>query len=315
MAQMVYVNGMPSIQEARWLIDGMEARREMLTNRQRDQQGTVHDLMYRPDAVAPMPVHIKRITKAVRNFAMENKKHVRLIAAENHARRAAERQEATMAATEAARPSSSRYSNVESRVFREPETGSSEGSAARTDPEQLQSAFQPQSIRPASSVPSISGAASCRSLLQCDKKNFVRMNEIAAKHPKPVQGNADYVDRTEGYLQKLDRLPKARPGEIPAYLMRRNKEWEQAAVDAEEAVETAKIPAGCQLMDEEEKAEIIADLRRTKAEKEMELFKLPVRSDTLRVRTKRADLEAELSRLEDHLELLSKPKVFVPIED
>ena len=50
-----------------------------------------------------------------------------------------------------------------------------------------------------------------------------------------------------------------------------------------------------------------------KAEKEQEMQRLPIRNDTMRAQTKRQELEEVLSKIDDHLQLLSKPKVYVPL--
>ena len=45
-----------------------------------------------------------------------------------------------------------------------------------------------------------------------------------------------------------------------------------------------------------------------------ELQSLPLRTDTLRLQRRRADLEARLAEVEDALRIFSRPKVFIKME-
>lgn len=46
-----------------------------------------------------------------------------------------------------------------------------------------------------------------------------------------------------------------------------------------------------------------------------QLNALPVRVDTLRVKTAKADLEKKLSEIESALKIFSRPKVFVKVDE
>lgn len=46
-----------------------------------------------------------------------------------------------------------------------------------------------------------------------------------------------------------------------------------------------------------------------------QLNALPVRVDTLRVKTIKAELERKLSEIEDAIKIFSRPKVFVKVDD
>ena len=46
-----------------------------------------------------------------------------------------------------------------------------------------------------------------------------------------------------------------------------------------------------------------------------QLNALPVRVDTLRVKTRKAELERKLSEIEDAIKIFSRPKVFVKVDD
>ncbi|KAG7294917.1 hypothetical protein JYU34_022698 [Plutella xylostella] len=49
------------------------------------------------------------------------------------------------------------------------------------------------------------------------------------------------------------------------------------------------------------------------AELVSELNKLPVRTDSLRTRTRKMELERQLAKLEDGIKVFSRPRVFVRI--
>ena len=46
-----------------------------------------------------------------------------------------------------------------------------------------------------------------------------------------------------------------------------------------------------------------------------QLNALPVRVDTLRVKTRKAELERKLAEIEDAIKIFSRPKVFVKVDD
>lgn len=46
-----------------------------------------------------------------------------------------------------------------------------------------------------------------------------------------------------------------------------------------------------------------------------QLNALPVRVDTLRVKTKKSELEKKLVEIEDAIKIFSRPKVFVKLDD
>lgn len=46
-----------------------------------------------------------------------------------------------------------------------------------------------------------------------------------------------------------------------------------------------------------------------------ELQALPLHSDTLRVQKKKAQLEGKLAEIEDAVNIFSKPKVFIKVDD
>jgi len=45
-----------------------------------------------------------------------------------------------------------------------------------------------------------------------------------------------------------------------------------------------------------------------------ELSSMPIRNDTLRIRTKREELEQKLNKVEDAIKIFSRPKVFVKLD-
>lgn len=60
---------------------------------------------------------------------------------------------------------------------------------------------------------------------------------------------------------------------------------------------------------------MVFHLFKGQAELLTQLNALPVRVDTLRVKTTKAELERKLAEIEDAIKIFSRPKVFVKLDD
>ncbi|KAF8567097.1 hypothetical protein P879_03508 [Paragonimus westermani] len=107
------------------------------------------------------------------------------------------------------------------------------------------------------------------------------------------------------------RLPV---GGIPSYLIkRRQKATEDAAREAANRPDPEQ-PPGHQRMPEEERLTTLHLLKKAHKELSEEWSRLPVRMDTLRICTRRAELEQRLTDLEQAISIFEKPKVFIKPE-
>ncbi|XP_063386819.1 enkurin domain-containing protein 1-like [Cydia fagiglandana] len=98
-------------------------------------------------------------------------------------------------------------------------------------------------------------------------------------------------------------------GVVPAYL-RARREGGAGAAGAEPGDE---CPAGHVALPDQERKETLRMLRNSFAELVSELNKMPVKTDTLRMRNRKMELEKQLAKLEEGIKVFSRPKVFVKI--
>ncbi|XP_053610731.1 uncharacterized protein LOC128675375 [Plodia interpunctella] len=102
-------------------------------------------------------------------------------------------------------------------------------------------------------------------------------------------------------------------GVVPKYLRERkevsNKETESPKVDDDQVI----CPPGHVTLPDTERKETLRMLRNSFAELVSELNKMPVKTDTLRMKNRKMELEKQLSKLEEGIKVFSRPKVFVKI--
>ncbi|KAF7256297.1 hypothetical protein EG68_06945 [Paragonimus skrjabini miyazakii] len=115
---------------------------------------------------------------------------------------------------------------------------------------------------------------------------------------------------------RLNMWPQRRlpVGGIPPYLIkRRQKAAETAALEAANRPDPEQ-PPGHQRMPEEERLTTLHLLKKAHKELSDEWSRLPVRMDTVRICTRRAELEQRLTDLEQAISIFEKPKVFIKPE-
>lgn len=101
-------------------------------------------------------------------------------------------------------------------------------------------------------------------------------------------------------------------GVLPKYLRERK---EQTQKDSEVVSDSDNIqcPPGHVTLPDNERKETLRMLRNSFAELVNDLNKLPVKTDTLKMRNKKMELEKQLAKLEEGIKVFSRPKVFVKI--
>ncbi|CAH8606357.1 unnamed protein product [Schistosoma margrebowiei] len=104
---------------------------------------------------------------------------------------------------------------------------------------------------------------------------------------------------------------RLKSGVIPPYLIKmKQKEKERIQKELENQPDPDQ-PPGHQRMPEEERLNTLELLNKAHTQLSEEFSHLPVRMDTLRIRSRRAEIESRLSELEQAIEIFSKPKVFI----
>ncbi|KAK4468737.1 hypothetical protein MN116_007913 [Schistosoma mekongi] len=100
-------------------------------------------------------------------------------------------------------------------------------------------------------------------------------------------------------------------GVIPPYLIKmKQKEKERIQKELENQPDPDQ-PPGHQLMPEQERLNTLELLNNAHSQLLEEFSHLPVRMDTLRIRSRRTEIENRLNELEQAIEIFNKPKVFI----
>ncbi|XP_018584241.2 enkurin domain-containing protein 1 isoform X1 [Scleropages formosus] len=156
--------------------------------------------------------------------------------------------------------------------------------------------------------PSSQSLNSCDSEMQvCGRTvDFVGLNARAA---------GKTALRRSRSLQNISReQPKpvcAPRGLVPHYLEKRKRQWRQEEEDRRKNMPDPSVPAGHTLVPEKERQEMLQSLKNTQQTLVKELLALPMRTDTLSVRSRRAHLDCRLSELDEAIKVFSRDKVFV----
>ncbi|KAI5632224.1 calmodulin-binding domain-containing protein [Phthorimaea operculella] len=126
--------------------------------------------------------------------------------------------------------------------------------------------------------------------------------------------------RLNAILERKDQnkdpyLPSGyQKGVLPKYLRERKDQGIKEAEGVKAADDgSAVCPPGHVTLPDTERKETLRMLRNSFAELVSELNKMPVRTDTLRMRNRKMELEKQLAKLEEGIKVFSRPKVFVKI--
>lgn len=119
-------------------------------------------------------------------------------------------------------------------------------------------------------------------------------------------------------LERKDRkdpyLPSGyQKGVLPKYLRERKEQSPNDVEGAKADDDNGVCPTGHVTLPDVERKETLRMLRNSFAELVSELNKLPVKTDTLKMRNRKMELEKQLAKLEEGIKVFSRPKVFVKI--
>ncbi|XP_050347598.1 enkurin domain-containing protein 1-like [Nymphalis io] len=122
--------------------------------------------------------------------------------------------------------------------------------------------------------------------------------------------------RLNAILDRKDKDPYLPPGYqkgvLPKYL-RDRKDSTKEVEDTKADDDNTMCPPGHVTLPDNERKETLRMLRNSFAELVSELNKMPVKTDTLRMRNRKMELEKQLAKLEEGIKVFSRPKVFVKI--
>jgi len=105
---------------------------------------------------------------------------------------------------------------------------------------------------------------------------------------------------------------KHKSGSVPKYLKNRQKQWRDEAQAVIDNTPDPDCPPGHFRIQEEERVGQLAEMKTHQHSLLMDMNRLPVSSDTRRVRELRATIEGNLAELEEKIRIYSRPKVFLP---
>ncbi|EDO36286.1 predicted protein [Nematostella vectensis] len=150
------------------------------------------------------------------------------------------------------------------------------------------------------------------------ERNHVAMNARRAASPGLYRRSPSAMA-----LEELKQKKKAEEelyrtksyGNVPKYLKTRQQQWKKEEETRIANIPDPSIPPGHTLMQRDERLKTLDALQKNQEELLNELRLLPVRVDTLRVRTRKTELERRLTEIENAIKIFSRPKVFVKLDD
>ena len=118
-----------------------------------------------------------------------------------------------------------------------------------------------------------------------------------------------------GKVQDKENIKEQQPrkdyGKVPKYLQKFNKEREDKEKQKLLDEEAKKCPPGTRRMGEEERVQMLTELKETKKTLEAEIMKFPISMKTKAIQQKKMDMEAQLDKIENSIKLFSKDVVYV----
>lgn len=146
------------------------------------------------------------------------------------------------------------------------------------------------------------------------KKNYLAGN-IRAASRQGVRNDPRQEKLAELQKRKEKDLAQHQTGKLPQYLVSRRQQWKKTEEERIANRPDPSIPPGHTLMSQQERRHTLGVLSQHQATLTQELRSFPLRSDTLKHKLKKAELETKLAEIEDALKLFSRPKVFVKVDD
>ncbi|KAM4616077.1 enkurin domain-containing protein 1 [Polymixia lowei] len=278
---------------------------------ERGQRGVVGALL-KLDGVSLMP-NTPRKKQLVCDYGKENVRRLREI------QKRCKEQEAERARSQ---PSpvkalwiSSKYQDVPSRVMAQlQETSPSTktecqnflrahsncGSSGHPRPH---SSASPSALRRPASCSSI-GNQNLQLQIQGKAVDFISYNARTA--------GKTVLRRSQSLTNLKDKpVPSAVKGQVPQYLEQRKEQWRREEEERRRNIRDPTIPAGHTLMPDKDRQDTLQSLKETHQTLVSELLSLPIRTDTLSIRSRRAHLDRRLSEMEEAIKIFSRDKVYI----
>ncbi|KAJ6666054.1 hypothetical protein lerEdw1_000958 [Lerista edwardsae] len=173
---------------------------------------------------------------------------------------------------------------------------------------------QPKETTNADAEEPQSGSIMC--LVEGKKVNFVSHNAQNAKRAqlrrsRSLQSLTEVLEQKRKAQEEYDAKQK---GQVPRYLVERKDNWRKEAEERQRNIPDPTMPPGHAKMPESQRLETLKQLQQSQDQLLKDLVLLPVRTDTLSVQNRRAELEKKLMQIEEALKIFSRPKVFIKLD-
>lgn len=131
-----------------------------------------------------------------------------------------------------------------------------------------------------------------------------------ARSEKSNTSDVRSVKSSKGKETKIHQL-----GEIPKYLIQRQYDLKEQELKQKQEEKDPSIPPGHMILSQEERLSTLEKFKKNKDELLREYIHLPVCCDTLRARKRKETLEQELAKMDEGIEIFSKHRVLIKIDD
>lgn len=134
--------------------------------------------------------------------------------------------------------------------------------------------------------------------------DYVKMNVMSVKaRQRSAEAASDPLKPPSTYQR----------GVIPKYLQERREALQKEAEQQERDVPDPACPPGHVTLQDSDRKETLRMLEQNYADLVQKLNMMPVRTDTLKMRNRKIELEQKLNKIEEGIKVFSRPKVFVKI--
>ncbi|KTF79285.1 hypothetical protein cypCar_00047563 [Cyprinus carpio] len=135
--------------------------------------------------------------------------------------------------------------------------------------------------------------------------------------PSPSAGDSDSEMHVRGHTMDFVSHNARAAGKTNlrrSHLEQRKLQWKKEEDERRRNTPDPSIPAGHTQMSERERQETLRSLKDTHRSLVSELLSLPIKADTLSVRSRRAQLDQRLSEVEEAIKIFSRDKVYVKVD-
>ncbi|CAH8863801.1 unnamed protein product [Trichobilharzia szidati] len=168
------------------------------------------------------------------------------------------------------------------------------------------------------SVPSLKGTPGIRRIsslnsLSTSSSSILNDKVVYPQHSSSVNDTKMSKSVTSHTTTTTKMWPERRlkVGVVPQYIIKMRQQEEERIQNELKNQPDPDQPPGHQRMPEQERLDTLEMLKKAHQQLLEEFSHLPIRMDTLRIRSRRAEIETRLSELEQAIEIFNKPKVFI----